>query len=70
MGNVMDGVGEVSALLQDYDEVLAGWSDPDADFDKLGRQAGRPGGQDRGRRGLGPPAHDRDRHGRPPHPAG
>jgi len=36
MGNVMDGVGEVSALLHDYDEVLAGWSDPDADFDKLG----------------------------------
>ncbi len=36
MGNVMDGVGEVSALLQAYDEVLAGWSDPDADFDKLG----------------------------------
>ena len=40
MGNVMDGVGEVSDLLHDYDEVLAGWSDPDADFDKLGaRQA-------------------------------
>jgi sulfate-transporting ATPase len=36
LGNVMDGVGEVSALLHDYDEVLAGWSDPDADFDKLG----------------------------------
>ncbi|MET0666537.1 MAG: energy-dependent translational throttle protein EttA [Acidimicrobiales bacterium] len=39
-GNVLDGVGEVAALLHDYDEVLAGWSDPDADFDKLGaRQA-------------------------------
>ena len=36
MSNVMDGVGEVSALLQAYDEVLAGWSDPEADFDKLG----------------------------------
>jgi energy-dependent translational throttle protein EttA len=36
MGNVMDGVGEVAALLKQYDEVLAGWSDPDADFDKLG----------------------------------
>ena len=35
-GNVLDGVGEVAALLHDYDEVLAGWSDPDADFDKLG----------------------------------
>jgi energy-dependent translational throttle protein EttA len=39
-GNVMDGVGEVAALLQQYDEVLAGWSDPDADYDRLGaRQA-------------------------------
>jgi len=36
MGNVMDGVGEVSALLQQYDEVLAGWADPDADYEKLG----------------------------------
>jgi len=36
MGNVMDGVGEVAGLLQDYETVLAGWSDPDADYDKLG----------------------------------
>jgi ATP-binding cassette ChvD family protein len=36
LGNVMDGVGEVADLLKRYDEVLAGWSDPDADFDKLG----------------------------------
>ena len=40
MGNVMDGVGEVADLLQEYDKVLAGWSDPDADYEKLGaRQA-------------------------------
>lgn len=40
MGNVMDGVGEVAGLLSDYDEVLAGWADPDADYEKLGeRQA-------------------------------
>ncbi len=40
MGNVMDGVGEVAGLLREYDEVLAGWSDPDADYEKLGaRQA-------------------------------
>ncbi len=39
-GNVMDGVGEIAGLLTEYDEVLAGWSDPDADFEKLGeRQA-------------------------------
>jgi len=36
MGNVMDGVGEVAGLLLDYEQVLAGWSDPDADYDKLG----------------------------------
>jgi len=40
LGNVMDGVGEVSALLVQYDELMAKWSDPDADYDKLGaRQA-------------------------------
>ncbi|MGI9601805.1 MAG: energy-dependent translational throttle protein EttA [Acidimicrobiales bacterium] len=37
-GNVMDGVGEIAELLTTYDEVLAGWSDPDADFEKLGEQ--------------------------------
>jgi energy-dependent translational throttle protein EttA len=40
LGNVMDGVGEVAALLTDYDAVLAQWADPDADYEKLGeRQA-------------------------------
>ena len=34
--NVMDGVGEIASLLEEYDEVLAAWSDPDADFEKLG----------------------------------
>jgi energy-dependent translational throttle protein EttA len=39
-GNVMDGVGQVAALRADYDEVMAGWADPDADYEKLGaRQA-------------------------------
>ncbi|MDH3679981.1 MAG: energy-dependent translational throttle protein EttA, partial [Acidimicrobiia bacterium] len=39
-GNVMDGAGDTVQLLADYDEVLAGWSDPDADYEKLGaRQA-------------------------------
>ena len=38
--NVMDGVGEIASLLTEYDEVLAGWGEPDADFEKLGdRQA-------------------------------
>jgi ATP-binding cassette ChvD family protein len=39
-GNVMDGVGQVAGLLADYDEVMTGWADPDADYEKLGtRQA-------------------------------
>ncbi|MDG2301434.1 MAG: energy-dependent translational throttle protein EttA [Acidimicrobiales bacterium] len=37
-GNVMDGVGEVADLLARYDSVLAQWSDPEADFEKLGSQ--------------------------------
>ena len=37
-GNVMDGVGEVADLLVRYDDILAKWSDPDADFEKLGSQ--------------------------------
>ncbi len=35
-GNVMDAVSAVAGLLARYEEVLAGWSDPDADYDKLG----------------------------------
>ncbi len=39
-GNVMDGAGEAVGLLNEYEEVLAGWADPEADYEKLGaRQA-------------------------------
>ena len=34
--NVMEGVGEVADLLARYDAVLSQWSEPDADFEKLG----------------------------------
>jgi sulfate-transporting ATPase len=34
--NVMDGVGAVRDLLVRYDEVMAMWGDPDADYDKVG----------------------------------
>ena len=64
IGNVMDGVGETATLLERYDEVLAKWADPDADYEKLGERAGRARGEDRGRRRVGPQAHRRDRHGR------
>jgi len=35
-GNVMDGAGEKVQLLADYEAVLAGWADPEADYEKLG----------------------------------
>ena len=38
--NVMDGTGEAVALLREYNEILEGWADPEADYEKLGaRQA-------------------------------
>ena len=36
LGNVMDGVAPVKALLDRYNEVMAMWGDPDADYDKVG----------------------------------
>ncbi len=36
--NVMDGANETAQLLAQYDQVLAKWSDPDADYEKLGVQ--------------------------------
>ncbi|MCC6224939.1 MAG: energy-dependent translational throttle protein EttA [Microthrixaceae bacterium] len=38
MGNVMDGVAAVRDLLARYDEVMAAWGDPDADFDRIGAE--------------------------------
>ena len=35
-GNVMDGVAEVKNVLDRYNEVMAMWADPDADYDKIG----------------------------------
>jgi len=41
LGNVMDGVGATATLLEQYDAVLEGWSDPEADFDRLGEDQAR-----------------------------
>ena len=38
LGNVMDGVGKTQALLDRYNEVLAGWADPDSDYEALGEE--------------------------------
>src|SRR6478736_8787850 len=35
-GNVMDGVAEVQSVIDRYNEVMAMWADPDADYDKIG----------------------------------
>ena len=36
--NVLEGVRELAALLARYDEVLASWAEPEADFEQLGDQ--------------------------------
>jgi len=37
-GNVMDGVAEVQSLIDRYNGVMAKWADPDADYDKIGKE--------------------------------
>ncbi len=36
--NVMDGVAPVQALIDRYNEVMAKWADPDADYEKIGAE--------------------------------
>jgi ATP-binding cassette ChvD family protein len=36
LGNVMDGVAPVKALIDRYNQVMAMWADPDADYDEVG----------------------------------
>jgi ATP-binding cassette ChvD family protein len=40
-GNVMDGVAAVQGLIDRYNEVMAMWADPDADYDKIGKEQAR-----------------------------
>src|SRR6187549_933955 len=35
-GNVMDGVAEVQTLIDQYNAVMAKWSDPEADYEAIG----------------------------------
>jgi sulfate-transporting ATPase len=37
-GNVLDGLGPIRDLLARYDEVMAKWSEPDADYEKIGAE--------------------------------
>src|SRR5204862_4572149 len=37
-GNVMDGVREVQALIDQYNAVMAKWSEPDADYEAIGAE--------------------------------
>jgi energy-dependent translational throttle protein EttA len=36
LGNVIEGVAPIRALLDQYNEVMAMWGDPDADYEKIG----------------------------------
>ena len=38
LANIMDGVAQTQALIDRYNDVLAAWADPDADYDKLGEE--------------------------------
>jgi ATP-binding cassette ChvD family protein len=37
-GNVLDGVREVQGLIEQYNAVMARWSDPDADYEAIGAE--------------------------------
>ena len=37
-GNVMDGVAAVQSIIDQYNELMAKWADPDADYEKIGAQ--------------------------------
>jgi energy-dependent translational throttle protein EttA len=37
-GNVMDGVASVQSIIDRYNEVMAMWAEPDADYDKIGAE--------------------------------
>jgi energy-dependent translational throttle protein EttA len=37
-GNVLDGVREVQGLIEQYNAVMAKWSDPDADYEAIGAE--------------------------------
>jgi ATP-binding cassette ChvD family protein len=37
-GNVMDGVREVAGLIEQYNAVMARWSEPDADYEAIGAE--------------------------------
>jgi ATP-binding cassette ChvD family protein len=37
-GNVLDGVHEVQSLIDEYNALMARWSDPDADYEAIGAE--------------------------------
>src|SRR6187431_2720499 len=37
-GNVMDGVEAVQSIIDRYNEVMAMWADPDADYEAIGAE--------------------------------
>ena len=39
--NVMEGVAEVQSIIDQYNELMTKWADPDADYDKIGKEQAR-----------------------------
>ena len=37
----MDGVAEVQSIIDQYNELMTKWADPDADYDKIGKEQAR-----------------------------
>ena len=54
-GNVLDGVREVQTLIDEYNAVMARWSDAEADYDAIGaEQAVLVSGEEVAARAVGP----------------
>ena len=69
LGNVEEGVGEIKAKLDRYNEISALMADPDADFDALLAEMGTLQEAIDARRRLGPRLAARAGHGRAALPA-
>ena len=69
-GNVLDGVRPVQDLIDQYNAVMARWSEPDADYEAIGAEQSSPGGPHQRGGCLEPGTQRGHRHGCAALPAG